>query len=150
MEEKTYIIPLRREYLKAAYYERSKRAMSALFAYLKKHTKAKTILIGPQLNESIWEKGIRNPPHKVKVTATIDKDVAKVELFGHKYPEPIKQVEKSPEGLKEKVQAAFKPEEKTEKKVEDKQAEEKKEVKKSAQKAEKKTTPKKAAEKKSQ
>ncbi|MFT4309851.1 MAG: 50S ribosomal protein L31e [Candidatus Woesearchaeota archaeon] len=73
-ETRTYNIPLRREYMKAPKYKRSKRAVSAVRQFLSRHMKSDSISISKDLNEHIWEKGIKNPPHHVKVTAVKDND----------------------------------------------------------------------------
>src|SRR3989338_5106209 len=81
--ERTYIIPLRREWLKAPKYRRAKRATTAVRSFLVKHMKSDSIKIGPFLNQEIWKRGIKSPPHKIKVTAVKDdQGVVKAELFG--------------------------------------------------------------------
>ncbi len=85
----------------------------------------------------IWENGIKNPPHHVKVTAIKEEDgTVKVELFGKKYEEKKKQekvvktklqetLEKA--GIKktdeEKAKAAEKKDKKEEPKPEEKKEE---------------------------
>ncbi|PIN86762.1 hypothetical protein COV19_03080 [Candidatus Woesearchaeota archaeon CG10_big_fil_rev_8_21_14_0_10_44_13] len=99
--ERTYIIPLRREWLKVQRYKRAKKAVRGVKEFLAKHMKQedpKMIKIGTVLNEMIWGRGIRNPPHKVKVSVVKEADgLVKAELFGHKYIEK-KKVEKKEEG----------------------------------------------------
>ncbi|HLD43687.1 MAG TPA: 50S ribosomal protein L31e [Candidatus Nanoarchaeia archaeon] len=81
--ERTYIIPLRREWLKAPKYRRAKRATTAVRSFLVKHMKSDSIKIGPFLNQEIWKRGIKSPPHKIKVTAVKDeKGTVQAELFG--------------------------------------------------------------------
>ena len=58
--ERTYNIPLRKEYQKVAKHKRSKKAVTALKQFLSKHMKSETVKIGRNLNEFIWEKGIKN------------------------------------------------------------------------------------------
>ncbi|RME77416.1 50S ribosomal protein L31e [Candidatus Woesearchaeota archaeon] len=106
MAQRTYVIPLRREFLKVPRYQRSKKAITAIREFLVKHLKTDKVLLGPKLNETVWKDGIKSPPHKVKVTASIVDGVAKVELFGHEYPKAIEKATKAPQGLKEKLQAA--------------------------------------------
>jgi len=87
MVERTYIIPLRKEYQKAPIYARTKKAVKAVREYLVKHMKNENVKLGRQLNMYLWQNGNRNPPHKVEVVADIhkDKDVefVMVELAGH-------------------------------------------------------------------
>ena len=90
--ERVYNVPLRREYLKAPNWKRTKKAASALREFLARHMKSENIKISTEINEVLWEKGIRNPPHHIKVTATKDeKGAVKVELFGTKKAEQSKE-----------------------------------------------------------
>lgn len=112
--ERTYNIPLRKEFLKVPKHKRSKRAVSALKKFLSRHMKSDQIKLGKHLNEHIWKKGIKNPPHHVKVTAIKnDEGVVKVELFGSEYSQPTKEeLEKQyEEGLKSKQKVEEKPKE---------------------------------------
>jgi large subunit ribosomal protein L31e len=127
--ERTYTVPLRKEFQKAPKYRRAKKAVNALRAFMQRHMKTDDVLIGPQLNMKLWERGIKNPPHHVKVTAIKDdKDnVARVELFGFEFKQKEKK-EKKPKatGLAGKIQeklgvGAEKKEEKAEAKEEKKE-----------------------------
>ena len=90
--ERTYNIPLRKEFQKAPKYKRAKKAIAALKEFLSKHMKAEEIKIGRHLNQFIWERGIKNPPHHVKVNVIKgDDNIAKAELFGHDYVELTKE-----------------------------------------------------------
>ncbi len=140
-DERTYIIPLRKHYLKSPKYRRTKRAVNALRSFLERHMKTKNVLIGPMLNTKLWENGIQNPPHHVKVTVVRDEkdDVVRAELFGFEFKKKEKKEKKEvPKGLAGKIQEKLAPEEKKESK-EDKKEEPKKEHK------EKKDAPKKEA-----
>lgn len=109
--ERTYNIPLRKEFQKAPAYRRAKKAIAALREYVKKHMKTDDVLLGDNLNKEIWKNGIRNPPHHVKVSCVKEDDgTCKVELFGHKYVVKEKaapKVKKAP-GLKGKLQEQVK------------------------------------------
>ena len=81
--ERVYTIPLRKEFLKSPKYKRSKKAVSALRSYLQRHMKSDSIKIGKSLNEKIWARGIRNPPHHVQVSAAKeDKGTVGLEIIG--------------------------------------------------------------------
>lgn len=114
--ERTYNIPLRKEFLKVPRYKRAKKTVSALRKFLMRHMKAeiKDVKIGKYANLKIWERGIKNPPHHIKVNVKKD-DEGKVfaELVG------------APE---EKIEIK-KPEIKEEKKEEKKEVKEEKEKK---------------------
>lgn len=72
--ERLYNVPLRKEAAKAKRHERTKRAVSALRAFLARHMKSETVVLGPGINEKLWERGIKHPPHHIKVKATKDDD----------------------------------------------------------------------------
>ena len=81
--ERQYNVPLRKEWRKAPLYRRSKKAVSALRQFLAKHMKVdiKNVKLGPYLNDKIWARGIRFPPHHVKVNVKKDdKDIVTAEL----------------------------------------------------------------------
>jgi len=79
--ERVYNVPLRREFLKAPNWNRSKKAVKALREFIIKHMKSENVLIGKYVNQQIWKDGIKKPPHHVKVNAIKDdKGVVKVEL----------------------------------------------------------------------
>lgn len=100
--ERTYNIPLRKEYMKAAMYRRSKKAVTAVKDFLRKHMKSEKVMIGKNLNEFVWKDGIKNPPHHVKVSAKKEDDVVYAELIGHTYKRKEKKEEKK-KGLKDKL-----------------------------------------------
>lgn len=117
--ERTYNIPLRREYLKVQNWRRTEKAVTATREFLKRHMKAESIenvKLGKELNEELWKHGLKNPPHHVKVTVTKDKEgLVRAELFGVKKEEEKKEKKKrtgKKEGTEEKKEeAAPKPEE---------------------------------------
>jgi len=85
--ERTYNVPLRKEYMKAPRWNRTKKAVTALRQFLAKHMKSENVLLSKELNEELWKHGIQNPPHHVKVKATKDdKGMVKAELVGKEKP----------------------------------------------------------------
>ena len=62
--ERTYTIPLRKEWLKSPKYRRAKKAISAVKQFLIKHMKSEDVRLGKYINEEIWKHGIKNPPGK--------------------------------------------------------------------------------------
>ncbi len=122
--ERTYNIPLRREWLKAPRWKRTKKAVKAAREFLQKHMKSENIKLGKHLNESIWKHGGKNPPHHVKVNVTKDEEgtviaelvgAPKEEVKEEKPKKPVKPEEKKEEVKEEKK------EEKVEKKEEAKE-----------------------------
>ena len=79
-EDLIYNVPLRREWLKVPRYRRTKKAVRALRGFIAKHTKVEDVRIGKYLNLRLWEHGRKNPPHKITVKVTKEKDFVRVEL----------------------------------------------------------------------
>jgi large subunit ribosomal protein L31e len=113
--ERTYTIPLRKEFQKAPKYRRAKRAITAVRTFMEHHMKSDNVLIGPMLNLKVWEHGIKNPPHHVKVTAVKDEKegTVRVELFGFEFKakEKKEKKEKAAPGLAGKLQEKLAPKE---------------------------------------
>ena len=92
--ERTYNVPLRKGTRLAPNWKRTKKAVAVLREFLARHMKSDNIKLSKELNEKLWEHGIRNPPHHVKVNATKDeKGEVKVELFGSE-KKPAKETKK--------------------------------------------------------
>jgi len=157
MLERTYIIPLRKEWLKAQRYKRAKKAVKAVKEFLEQHMKSEDVRLLPELNCHIWRHGIKNPPCRVKVTTVkTDEGIVYGQLFGKKIPLPEDKKKETPKKPKEtekketkkapeKKEAAEKTEapvaEKTETPIE-KETAEKKETSEAPKKAVKKTVKK--------
>lgn len=138
--ERTYTIPLRRDFIKVPKYRRAKRAISQIKQFITKHMKTEDVKIGKNLNEYVWENGIRNPPGKVMVKAIRTNTTTTVELEGHDYTSFKAQTEKTeePTSLKDKLASTLK-EDKKEETVTEKPSEEKKAETKKPKKTEQKT-----------
>ncbi len=131
--ERVYNVPLRKEYMKAPKWKRSKKAVKALREFIAKHMKSDKVLIGKYANQFVWRDGIKNPPHHVKVKVTKDdKGVVKVEL-AELSPKAQREVKKFEEAEKESKEKKTKEEKekkaKEEKEKKEKEAKEKKEGK---------------------
>lgn len=136
--ERTYVVPLRKEWLKAPKYRRSKKAINALREFLVKHMKSDDVKIMKELNEEVWKDGIKNPPGKIKVNVLKNKEgIVYAQLFGKKID--LKKDEKK---------EAKKVEAKKEETVEEKKSAKKTETKKTEAKKETKTEEKKTETKK--
>lgn len=140
--DRVYNVPLRKEFLKSAGYKRSKKAMRALREFLVKHMKSDKIKIGRYANMKIWEHGIKNPPHHIKISAKKDEEGKVIaELVGapvEKPAKPKKEVKKEEKKeLDDKVE-----------KSKDEKAEEAKEIQKEEIKELKREHPKQHAPKK--
>lgn len=143
--ERTYTIPLRKEWLKAPKYRRAKKAVNAVKKFLIKHMKSEDIKLGRHLNLEIWKHGIRNPPGKIKVNVIKDdKNIVRAEIYGKKIEtEEKKEEEKKGIATKMKETITGKKEEKRMpvKKKKKSEKEETTENKETAKKEEKKAEP---------
>ncbi len=149
--ERTYTIPLRKEWLKAPRYKRAKRAIRAVRSFLVRHMKSEEVKLGTVLNQEIWKDGIKNPPCRVKVNVIKnDEGVVRAELFGVPMPKPEeKKTEKAEKKTEKKAEKPAKTEAKPEEKTgEVKEAETKPEPKPAKKPAVKKAAPKKTETKK--
>lgn len=79
-ETRTYTIPLRRDFVKAPKWRRSKRAVNFIQSFLERHTKKEDVKIGRWLNELVWKHGAKNPPSRVRVNVTVKDNTATAEL----------------------------------------------------------------------
>ncbi|MEK6933050.1 MAG: 50S ribosomal protein L31e [Nanoarchaeota archaeon] len=75
-EERIYTIPLRKEFSKAPSYKKTKRALTAIKAFLIRHMNAEDVKIGKYLNLELWKHGRQNPPPRIKIKAI--KDIIKI------------------------------------------------------------------------
>ncbi len=101
-EEKLFVIPLRKEFLKAPKYKRTKKAKTALREFVSKHMKVSlnNVKISIDLNLFLWSRGKKNPVSKIKVKIIkIDENVY-VQLVDHDFDLPKKETK---ETLKEKL-----------------------------------------------
>ncbi|MHA1510807.1 MAG: 50S ribosomal protein L31e [Promethearchaeota archaeon] len=70
-EERYYVVPLARTFQRVPRWKRSKKAMIALREFLTRHMKPEgDVYISQELNERVWENGIKNPPRKIRVRVT--------------------------------------------------------------------------------
>ena len=130
--ERTYTIPLRREWLKVPRYKRAKKAVIAVNRFLRRHMKSDDVRLGKYLNEELWKHGIKNPPSKIRVNVLKDdKGVVRAELVGAPIPKVEEEAKKK--GLKEKIVEKIKGKPAEEKKEEAKKPEEETKAEKSAE-----------------
>lgn len=126
--ERTYVVPIRRDILKAPKYRRAKRAVSSVRDFLKQHMKSEDVKLDDSINKKLWENGIKNPPGKIRVNVTKDSSgTVTATLFG-----TTKKIveEKKPAKKKERIEDKIEKEASVEEKV----TEEKKASKKTAEK----------------
>ena len=91
--ERTYIIPLREKCRPVPRYRKTEKAIKTIKEFIVKHMKIrdrdlKKVKIDSYLNEVIWLRGIKKPPHKIKVKAIKEGDIVRVEA--EELPEKLK------------------------------------------------------------
>ena len=130
--EREYIIPLREKIRVVPRYKKTNKAIKTVKEFLVRHMKIRDrdlnkIKLDPYLNEFLWGRGIRNPPHKIRVKAVKQGGIVRVELvdFPKKLAAKKAREEKLEKAAKEIVKKK-KEKEKKEEKPEDKEIEEKK------------------------
>ena len=152
--ERSYNVPLRKEFREIVNYKKTPRAIRALRAFLIKHMKSEDVKLGMHLNEYMWKHGAKNPPHHVKIHVIKIGDEVRAELEGFEFKEAVKPgKKKEPETMKDKLEKKLGVKEEVEAKKVEKTAETKTEEKPVAQSSpapatEKKEEPKKEAPKK--
>ena len=83
--EQEYTIPLRGKFRHVARYKKTPKAIKSVKEFLARHMKIydrdlNKIKLEKEVNEFLWARGIKNPPHKIKVKAIKTGDIVKVEL----------------------------------------------------------------------
>lgn len=77
--EREYVIPLRPETRKVPRYKKANKAIKAIKEFIAKHMKVperdlKKVKLDLQINEMVWERGIKKPLSKIKVKAIKNTD----------------------------------------------------------------------------
>ena len=129
-ESRDYIFNLRKGFLKAPTWKRSKKAVAILRNLISRHSKVENVRLGKWLNAEIHKHGAKNPPSKVKINVKIEKIkdektkaealVARAELA--ELPKKVIRLAK----LEEEKKAKKKAKEKIPEKIEEKPKEKKK------------------------
>ncbi len=110
--EKEYTIPLRGKFRHVARYKKTPKAIKEVKKYLARHMKIydrdlDKIKLSKFVNEFIWARGIKNPPHKIKVKAKKQGEIVRVDLVD--MPNKLKfkkaREEKIQEDAKEKIES---------------------------------------------
>jgi large subunit ribosomal protein L31e len=74
IDERIYTVPLRRAYWTGSRLRRSNRAVRILQKFVERHMKPEELLIQPEVNERIWNRGIQKPPRRIRIRATKNAD----------------------------------------------------------------------------
>jgi large subunit ribosomal protein L31e len=74
IDERIYTIPLRRAYWTGSRRRRANKAVKVLRDFVERHMKPEELLIQPEVNERIWDRGIQKPPRRIRIRATKNSD----------------------------------------------------------------------------
>lgn len=86
-ESTIHTIPLRDAW-KGSRLRRARSAIRLLREYVKRHTKAKRVVISDAVSELIWSSGMQNPPRRLRVELVReDEETVTVRLEGEKAEE---------------------------------------------------------------
>ena len=85
IEEKEYVIPLRRSCGKVPRYKKANKAIRTIKEFLVQHMKIRyrdlnKIRLDRYVNEFVWAGGIKKPPVRIKIRAFKEGDIVRVEL----------------------------------------------------------------------
>ena len=125
--ERVYVVPLRKEWLKVAQYRRAEKAIRAVRAFVAKHMKValENVKLGKYLNEAIWQRGAKRPPHKIKIVVKKEKEKVFAELEGY---EKLKEKEEKKIAKKKEKEEMKVGQEERKKEQKEEKAEKEKEV----------------------
>lgn len=70
---RVYTVPLRNAF-EAPPYRRTKVAIRIIKEFATRHMKAEQVKIEEEVNEVIWERGLKNPPRRMKLEMERDED----------------------------------------------------------------------------
>jgi large subunit ribosomal protein L31e len=121
IQERTYVVPLRRHWVNVPKYKRARKAAVALKEFIAKHMKVPErdvdkVKLDVYLNNFLWFRGESKPPAKIKVKAIKEGDTVKVVFF--ETPEAIKHLKNRHDKVhKAAEKSAPKAEQKKEEKV---------------------------------
>jgi large subunit ribosomal protein L31e len=81
--EREYIIPLRHRWRIVPRYQRTNKAVKTVKEFIARHMKIRDrdlnkVRVDRYLNETLWHRGIKNPPAKIKVLAVKEGDIVRV------------------------------------------------------------------------
>jgi len=71
-EEKVYTVPIKKIKKIVPRWKRAPRAVKFVKEFVVRHTKAQEVIIGQDVNEKIWERGIEKPPSKLRIKVILE------------------------------------------------------------------------------
>ncbi len=74
IDERIYTVPLRKAYWTGSRLRRANRSVRILREFVERHMKPEELLIQPEVNETIWSRGMQKPPRRVRIRATKNAD----------------------------------------------------------------------------
>ncbi len=83
-EEVIFVVPINKIKKRVPRWKRAPRAARFVREWIARHAKADEVIIGTDVNEKLWERGIEKPPSRLRVKVIVEekegKRTAKVSL----------------------------------------------------------------------
>lgn len=73
-EEVIFTVPIKKIKKIVPRWKRAPRAVKFVREFVARHAKAQEVIIDPKVNEKIWERGIDNPPSKLRVKVKVEEE----------------------------------------------------------------------------
>ena len=66
-----FTVPIRKIKKIVPRWKRAPRAVKFVREFVARHAKAEEVIIAPEVNEKIWERGIEKPPNKLRIKVKV-------------------------------------------------------------------------------
>jgi len=70
-DEVIFTVPIRKIKKIVPRWKRAPRAVKFVREFVARHAKAEEVIIAPEVNEKIWERGIEKPPNKLRIKVKV-------------------------------------------------------------------------------
>ncbi|NJE07971.1 50S ribosomal protein L31e [Thermococcus sp. M39] len=113
-DEVIFTVPIKKIKKIVPRWKRAPRAVKFVKEFVARHAKAEEVIIAPEVNEKIWERGIEKPPSKLRVKVkVVEEEVegkGKVRVAYVELPPEAKKTVKEEKKTEEKKEEEKKPE----------------------------------------
>jgi len=69
-KERIYTIPLKKAW-RVPRNKRAEKAIKVIREFIKRHLKVEEVVIGQDVNQEVWKRGIQKPPRRIRVRAYV-------------------------------------------------------------------------------
>ncbi|ANF21940.1 50S ribosomal protein L31e [Thermococcus piezophilus] len=71
-DEVIFTVPIRKVKKRVPRWKRAPRAAKFVKEWVARHAKAEEVIIAPEVNEKIWERGAEKPPNKLRIKVKVE------------------------------------------------------------------------------